>query len=303
MCMFNQISALGALGASPAMLALFFAVGVASSRSSCSGLLTRRSVAGQALAAASFSCLRPARPAAAADVRDAPPGAKLSKAEIEKKLRRTTVSALVNPNDEPYLTGGNKVGYFFLDPREAMVELRVLQQSSPEAALKVVPLSEVYFPLVMGEQGDLGGELRVRPSRRQVVMANRALAASSAVPNQLLPTSLDEQKGQVPVFYSERVSMVDGAGQPVYPFYLAKEDLDAAFVALRRQEGAPSSSTSERERRREAEADGIPPGLTRVATLDGLVKQMRSGEVDLAAAVIVGGSEETKLAQRLVAGE
>ena len=64
--------------------------------------------------------------------------------------------------------------------------------------LKVVTLSEVYFPLVRGEQAGLGGTLRVRPSRREVVLANRALQNAPQAPGQFLPKSLDEEKGQVP---------------------------------------------------------------------------------------------------------
>ena len=39
-----------------------------------------------------------------------------------------------------------------------------------QARLKIVSLPEVYFPLVRGEQGGIGGELRLRPSRKQVVL-------------------------------------------------------------------------------------------------------------------------------------
>ena len=51
-------------------------------------------------------------------------------------------------------------------------ELKLLQKDSPDARLKVVTLPEVYFPLVRGEQANLGGILRVKPSRRNVVYAN-----------------------------------------------------------------------------------------------------------------------------------
>ena len=48
------------------------------------------------------------------------------------------------------------------------------------------------------------------------------------------------------------------------------------------------------------QATGIPVGLTRVATLDGLVKQMRSGEVDLRQAVLVGSGEAVTLSKQLL---
>jgi len=50
-----------------------------------------------------------------------------------------------------------------------------------------------------------------------------------------------------------------------------------------------------------AAAGGIPVGLTRVATLDGLVRQMRSGEVDLKDAILVGSPDALRLSQQLVA--
>lgn len=222
------------------------------------------------------------------------PGPKLSVAQIESKLSRIPVCALVNPEDQPYLNS-NGVGYFYLDPRDALLELRILQQKgAPEAELKVVQLDNVYFPLVMGEQGDLGGTLLLRPSRKQVVQANRALQYSDN-PGSLLPKSLDESKGQVPLFYSERVSLVDGAGRSSFPFFLSKEDLDASFVALQRAEGSGA-------KRSEAEADGMPVGLVRIATLDGMVSQMKSGEVDLSQAVLVGAADAIALTKKLTGG-
>ena len=130
------------------------------------------------------------RPSATAEAR-----VPLARAQIEAKLAKVPVVALVNADDAPYLDGAG-VGYFYLDPTEALLSLKLLQKNSPDARLKVVTLTEVYFPLVRGEQPNLGGVLRVRPSRREVVLANRALAFQQRE-NALLPTSLDEAKGQV----------------------------------------------------------------------------------------------------------
>ena len=79
-------------------------------------------------------------------------------------------------------------------------ELQLLKKNEPDAKLKLTSLSEVYFPLVRGsetkeQQKALGGSLRIRPSRRQVVLANRALQFQSPE-GSLLPISLDENKGQ-----------------------------------------------------------------------------------------------------------
>lgn len=68
-----------------------------------------------------------------------------------------------------------QVAYFYLDPTDALRELRVLRTSQPDARLKLASLAEVYFPLVLGDPKALGGSLRLRPSRRQIVNANRAL--------------------------------------------------------------------------------------------------------------------------------
>ena len=39
----------------------------------------------------------------------------------------------------------------------------------------------------------------------------------------------------------------------------------------------------------------------RVATLDGLIKQMRSGEVDLSQSIVVGSDDAIKLCKQLLA--
>jgi len=210
---------------------------------------------------------------------DAP--VKLSVKQIEGKLAKIPVVALVNDEDAPFLTGeGGKVGYFFLDPTEALLSLRVLQRTSPGAKLKVVTLPEVYFNLVRGDSRELGGELRLRPSRRQVVLANRALQ-SNVKSGTFMPTILDEAKGQVPVFYSERVAF-GSEGSQTFPFFLVKEDLDAAYNELVASGSIKGGGGTE---------GGIPIGLVRTATLDGLVDQMLSGAVDLSQAVVVGSRQ------------
>jgi hypothetical protein len=206
------------------------------------------------------------------------------------------VVAIVNDDDAPFLTGGGgRVGYFYLDPNEALRDLRLLQKTAPEARMKVVTLPEVYFPLVRGEQSSLGGDLRLRPSRREVVLANRALQFNMDS-SKWLPTSLDEQKGQVPVFYSERVQYEDDKGNVAFPFFLIKADLDAAYDQLV-ESGKASAGTNAAKG---DQAGGIPVGLVRVATLDGLVDQMQSGEVDLSQAVLVGSRSALSTIRQLV---
>ena len=64
---------------------------------------------------------------------------------------------LVNAEDQPFFTdrdGASQVGFFYLDPKDALSELRNLQQRSASASakLKLVTLSELYFPFIEGEQ-------------------------------------------------------------------------------------------------------------------------------------------------------
>lgn len=223
------------------------------------------------------------------------PAVRLSRPQINSKLGKVPIVAIVNEEDAPFLTGGNgRIGYFFLDAIEALRELKLLQKNSPEARLKVVTLPEVYFPLVRGEQANLGGTLRVRPARKQVVLANRALNFQMKE-GQILPTTLDEGKGQVPVFYSERVAYEDNAGGQLFPFFLSKDDLDAAYVELQKTTGAAAAGGSG------GGEGGIPIGLVRIATLDGLVDQMLSGEVDLSKAVLVPSKASLNAVRALVA--
>jgi len=245
----------------------------------------------ECLVSAAATCLAGVTlPARAADQDSAP--VILSRSQIDGKLSKVPVIALVNSEDAPFLTGANgRIGYFFLDPIEALREKKLLEKNQPDCRLKVVTLPEVYFPLVRGEQADLGGELRLRPSRRQIVWANRALAFQKNE-QKFLPTSLDENKGQVPIFYSERVAYESNDGTQTFPFFLSKDDLDAAYDELQAALGAGGTSSAAAAskadpKKADGGSGGIPIGLVRVATLDGLVDQMRSGAVDLSQSVVV----------------
>lgn len=94
------------------------------------------------------------------------------------------------------------------------------------------------------------------------------------------------------MFYSERIAFSSGEST-AYPFFFRKEDLDSAFIALQSKSGAPAAGGG-----KEA-VQGLPAGLTRVATLDGIVKQMLAGEVDLREAVFVGSPEALELSKQL----
>jgi len=149
----------------------------------------------------------------------------------------------------------------------------------------------------VNDQADVGGELRLRAPRRQIVYANRALQYNSPQ-GSMVPVNLEESKGQIPVFYSEKVSFQFGS-ETRFPFFFRKEDLDRAFVKLVEM-GEVSAPTGTGGKKGEP-ASGIPIGLTRVATLDGLVKQMRSDEVDLTKALLVGSGDAVELSKQLLA--
>ena len=98
------------------------------------------------------------------------------------------------------------------------------QGGQPTASLKIVPLSEVYFPFitssdtpkaVLAEKDELGGLLRLRPSTRQVVLANRAINVNGGGGNGFLPTALDARNGQVTALYLP--AMYPACTQPVTP--------------------------------------------------------------------------------------
>ena len=133
-----------------------------------------------------------------------------------------------------------------------------------------------------------------------IVLANRALQFNVA-DNVLLPKTLDEEKGQVPVFYSERVSFDDGSGGGnLFPFFLIKEDLDAAYDQLAKEGKAPPETSNSNAAAGQGQAGGIPIGLVRVATLDGLLDQMVTGEIDLSRAVVVGSQAALATIKQLV---
>ena len=49
----------------------------------------------------------------------------------------------------------------------------------------------------------------------------------------MVPLTLTENQGQIPLFYSERVALTSADGATTkFPFYLRKEDLDRDFAQL-----------------------------------------------------------------------
>ena len=258
----------------------------------------------------------------------------LSRAQVETRLSKIPVTAIVNKQGSPFMVDSERslsVGYFYLDPKDALLDFQVLKQGgATDASLTVVPLSDVYFPYIANaNEKELGGSLRLRPARKEIVLANRAIQFNGGGSSKNLfglPTTLDERKGQVPVFYSEKVVLEDAEGAKTYPFFLAKDDLDAAWrefgvgrpagggsgaVAAKPEVGGfaaqafggggdgggdPRSTSKQREAQ---QAEGLPYGLVRVATLDGMVEQMQRGDVDLRGAVIVGSREALIATQKL----
>ena len=48
------------------------------------------------------------------------------------KLSKIPCVALVNEEDAPFFDGGGSVGYFYLDPTEALLSLQLLKRRHPE---------------------------------------------------------------------------------------------------------------------------------------------------------------------------
>ena len=74
-------------------------------------------------------------PASAAEIAAAPAASSasaMSKSQVEALLRKIPALAIVNADDQPFFTtteGRTNVGYFFLEPTDALRELRQLQQA------------------------------------------------------------------------------------------------------------------------------------------------------------------------------
>ena len=266
--------------------------------------LVRRRTAITGAAAAAVAPLLPPPVLAAPTVDQLDKGVGLSVTQIEGKLQKLPLVALVNGDDQPFFTssdGGRQVGYFYLDPNDALLDYRQFLKTQPDAKLKVISVPDVYFPFVVNDKVDVGGSLRLRPSRRQIVWANRALQYNSP-PGTMVPKTLSEEKGQVPVFYSEKVAFEIG-GDMRYPFFLRKEDLDRAFDALLEKgllQGGEAGGTLAKKSKNGEGTGGMPVGLVRVATLDGLVKQMRTGEIDLSKSIVVGSDDAVRLCAQLL---
>ena len=76
-------------------------------------------------------------PASAAEIAPAAASAAaMSKSQVETLLRKIPALAIVNADDQPFFTsteGRTNVGYFFLEPTDALRELRQLQQADPRS--------------------------------------------------------------------------------------------------------------------------------------------------------------------------
>ena len=199
----------------------------------------------------------------------------LSAKEISAKLRPIPVCGVFVNGDQPIFTdsdGQTPVGYFYLESADALPAFKQAQANDQGVGFGVVSLADVYD--IVGDKS-IGGEMRVRPSRKAVVLANRILLP-------LGKEVLDEKKGQVPLFYSERVALTGEGGADEFPFFFDKEDLDATFGRLQQGE--------------------LPIADVKVVTLDGLVKQMREGAVDFSTSVLVGSRASLALSRQLKGG-
>jgi hypothetical protein len=152
---------------------------------------------------------------------------------------------------------------------------------APHRALRPASLSAFYFP------GSNFLYLQTPPpphnSFTYKLSPHHTHTQFNSPPGSMLPVSLSEDKGQVPLFYSERVALTSADGSKTkYPFYLRKEDLDRDFASLAaagqlpgdaggREAFNPRSNSARRAARAagddSAAGGGIPIGLTRVSAL------------------------------------
>lgn len=237
-------------------------------------------------------------PAAAADVAPAAPTAPaapavaanpdaLTREQIEEKLKQIPIVAVVNKEDSPYFTVANSktkqldTGFFYLDPTEAQVEQKLLKSRYDDVSVKLLSLAEVYFPYVRANKTELGGNLLLKGGREGMKTGNSIL--------DLFGGKLDSLRGDVPLFYYDKIVYETSNGRPVFPFFMDKQDLDNAW-----NQGFASKK----------EKGEIPLGLVGLITVDQLVDRCLEG-IDPAlkdAAIIPSTTYLTKYQKLSISG-
>ena len=211
--------------------------------------------------------------AAAAAIGRAEPSPTAREAAIESLLGRMPGYVITNSLGTPYLTNaddsGRRYGSIFIGPEDALPLLDSVRQFDQDATLAVLPLSTVYEPVYAAST--------VRRSRET---APQPMGSTSTDLNlfQLVPPG-DEQRNAAAVsllpgaamqpgvllFYEPTLFLGADAASRQRPYFFRLSDLNATW---RRGNG-------------DARNEGrISPSL-RVVTLEGLLRQVANGELEV----------------------
>ena len=189
-------------------------------------------------------------------------------------------------------TAAAAAGYFYLDLTDALLAAPPPKSRPTRASRRHTDEA----PLGARRAGHPRRRPPLRPSRR--IAANRALQFNVA-DNVLFPRPSTRRRARA-CLYSPPVRRRQRRREPL-PLLPIKEDLDAAYDQLAKEgKVPPETSSTKAAGQGQGQASGIPIGLVRVATLDGLIDQMVTGEIDLSRSVVVGSQAALATIKQLV---
>jgi len=127
-------------------------------------------------------------PASAAEIAPAAASAAaMSKSQVETLLRKIPALAIVNADDQPFFTsteGRTNVGYFFLEPTDALRELRQLQQADPRSqTAEPNPACRISTLTLTAFTHNIATRRPVRPTRASAFSLSPRSTSHSCAPS------------------------------------------------------------------------------------------------------------------------
>jgi len=196
---------------------------------------------------------------------------------VNEFLKSVPVWAITNEEGSPALETdmsverlGKKVAKFYLEPQGAADALKKLKdKASQKLELKVLPLSDVYLPLMArGDEKELGGQLRMEPLSAEVRHAMQILCANSPIGSSSLGPP-----GTVPLFMYPGLELQGAKGEAFTPAFLKEEDLketvkrSGAKVEGYRTQVALLQDVAEKLGQASGPADGVPKNIKVIASI------------------------------------
>eukprot|EP00929_Paragymnodinium_shiwhaense_P009056 TRINITY_DN113094_c0_g1_i1.p1 TRINITY_DN113094_c0_g1~~TRINITY_DN113094_c0_g1_i1.p1 ORF type:complete len:323 (+),score=60.73 TRINITY_DN113094_c0_g1_i1:48-1016(+) len=196
---------------------------------------------------------------------------------VNQFLKSVPVWVVTNAEGSPVLETdmsverlGKKVAKFYMEPQGAADALKKMNAtSSQKLEMKVLPLSDVYLPLVArGTEDQLGGQLRIEPLKKEVRHALQILSLNAPV-----GTSSLGPPGTVPLFMYPGLELQNPNGEAFTPAYLKEEDLkesvrrSGADIQGSRTQVALLQDIAEKLGTPEGPGAGIPTNIKVVASI------------------------------------